>query len=131
MKIAVTALLLFIVAGETRAQGRVEVIADPDVEALETARIERRKGDNGRVQGYRIMVAFYASREAANQKLSEVRGWFGSTYGAVVLYDEPNFKVYTGEFTSRTDAEIALADIRKRYPGARIVSDMINAPRVH
>lgn len=131
MKSLFSVILLLLMAVPALGQGDVEVITDPDVAALEAARIDKRMADNGRVQGYRIMIAFYSSRDAANQKLAEVRGWFGSSYGAVVLYDEPNFKVYSGEFSSRTDAEMALADIRKRYPGARIVGDLINAPRVH
>lgn len=131
MKLFLTIILSALSTVAALAQGNVEVISDPDVDALETARIERRKSNNGRVQGYRIMIAFYSSREAANDKLAEVRSWFGSTYGAVLLYDEPNFKVYSGEFTSKVDAESALLDIRKRYPGARIVGDLVNPPRVH
>jgi SPOR domain len=124
-------IIVFLFTIPVSAQGNVEVITDPSVEALESARIAKRKSNNGKVSGYRIMIAFYSSREAANEKLSEVKSWFGSSYGAALLYDEPNFKVYSGEFTSKADAEAALVDIRKRYPGARIVSDLVSPPRVH
>lgn len=122
--------VVFIFSIPSFSQG-VEVITEPAIDALEINRIAKRKSVNGKVHGYRIMVSFYSSREAANEKLAEVKGWFGSSYGAILLYDEPNFKVYTGEFTSKADAETALIDVRKRYPGARIISDLINAPRVH
>jgi hypothetical protein len=131
MKLVLTVAIFSISTFSALAQGNVEIISDPDIDLLESNRIERRKSNNGRVQGYRIMIAFYSNREAANDKLAEVRSWFGSSYGAVLLYDEPNFKVYSGEFTSKADAESALLDIRKRYPGARIVGDLVNPPRVH
>lgn len=131
MKSFFLALFTFVSVGITLAQGQVEVIPDPDIDAMEAARTAKRSKDGGKVQGYRIMVAFYSSRESANEKLSEVRGFFGGNYGAVLLYDEPNFKVYVGTFTSKMDAEAALIDIRKRYPGARIVKDLVPVPRVH
>lgn len=123
--------LLVFTAIPAFGQGEVEVIADPSIEALEAARIAKRKSLGSNVHGYRIMVAFYSSREAATIKLAEARSFFGGTYGASLLYDEPNFKVYVGEFVSKPDAEAALVDIRKRYPGARIVNDLVPAPRVH
>lgn len=111
--------------------GAVEIISDPDIDALEQNRISKRQLSDGKVHGYRIMIAFYADRAEANQKLEEVRGYFASSYGATLLYDEPNFKIYAGEFVTKADAELALTDIRKRYPGARIVNDLVRPPRVH
>jgi hypothetical protein len=124
-------LLLMITGIPAFGQGAVEVIADPAIDALENARIAKRKSLGPNVHGYRIMVAFFSSRDAANTKLAEARSLYGGVYGATLLYDEPNFKVYVGEFVSKPDAEAALVDIRKRYPGARIVNDLVPAPRVH
>ncbi|MFN5252424.1 MAG: SPOR domain-containing protein [Bacteroidia bacterium] len=131
MKKYIFLILLFFSASTMWAQGQVEIITDPSVEEMEADRIAKRKKEGGRVQGYRIMVAFYSSRESASEKLTEVKGWYDKSYGATLLYDEPNFKVYVGSFTSKIEAEAALAEIRKRYPGARIVKDLIPAPRVH
>ena len=127
-------LLLFLVlsiAGFAKAQGSVEVISDPSVDALESARIAKRKSLGSNVHGYRIMVGFFSSRDAANEKLGEARSLFGGEYPTTLLYDEPNFKVYVGEFISKADAEAALIQIRKRYTGARIVNDLVPVPRVH
>lgn len=123
--------MFFVLSASAFAQGQVEVYSDPDIDAMEAARTAKRNKDGGRVQGYRIMVAFYSTRDAANEKLSEVKGFYGSSYGASLLYDEPNFKIYVGSFTSKMEAEAALIDIRKRYPGARIVKDLVPVPRVH
>lgn len=122
-------LIVFLSTASMYAQGYVEEIIDPEVKTMEEERIARRKGSDGKVAGFRIMVGFYSSRSAANEKLAEAKGIFGSIYSTVLLFDEPNFKIYVGEFLSRTDADAALADIKKRYPGARIVSDRITAPR--
>jgi hypothetical protein len=36
-----------------------------------------------------------------------------------LIYDEPNFKVYIGAFTTAAEADAALADIKKEFPTAR------------
>jgi hypothetical protein len=126
----ISGLLLFL-SGTAFGQGSVELITDPSVDALETARLSKRKSLGANVHGYRIMIAFYASRQEANAKLAEARSLYGGSYEATLLYDEPNFKVYVGTFTSKADAEAALVQIRKKYPGSRIINDLVPAPRVH
>lgn len=121
MKRIFSLILILIASGKIFGQGQVEVIVDPAVQTMEEARIARNKSMGIKV--YRIMIAFYPDRSAANDKLSEARGWFGAKYGVIVQFDEPNFKVYVGEFSSKTDAEAALADVRKKYPSARVVND--------
>src|SRR5688500_7376044 len=103
MKSTGLVIFFFLSSGLAFGQGNVEVISDPSVEALESARIAKRKSLGSNVHGYRIMVAFFASRDAANEKLAEARSLYGGMYGATLLYDEPNFKVYVGEFVSRAD----------------------------
>ncbi|MBS3913073.1 MAG: SPOR domain-containing protein [Bacteroidetes bacterium] len=122
------AISLFMMSAAT---AQVEIIADPSVEEMENARIAKRKSLGSNVHGYRIMVGFYSKRDEATSKLSEARSIFGDQYPSTMLYDEPNFKVYVGEFVSKADADAALVYIRKRYAGARIVNDLVPAPRVH
>ena len=124
-------LALFSFFKPSYGQGKIQIYSDPSIDEQENERINRRKAIDGKVRGYRIMVGFYNSRTAANEKLTEVRNQFGQRYSSVILYEEPNFKVYLGEFTSKSEAEGALADIRKKYPGARIVDDLITPPKFH
>ena len=114
-------LILILPLSKTLGQGKVEVIADPAVEAMDEVRNSRNKSMGIKV--YRIMVAFYPTRTAATEKLSEVNGWFGSKYGATMLFDEPNFKIFVGEFYSKSDADAAMVEVRKKYRSATIVYD--------
>lgn len=107
------------------AQGKVEIIVDPAIQQEEEDRINRRKANADKVRGYRIMIGFYASRTQAENLRAEASRYFGSSYGVSVIYDEPNFKVYVGEFTNADDADAALAEVRRRYAGASRVSDIV------
>lgn len=112
-------------AHKASAQGKVDIIVDPAIQEDEEDRINRRKANADKVRGYRIMIGFYASRSQAESLRAEAATPFGARYGVTVIYDEPNFKVYVGEFTNSDDADAALAEIRKKYPGASRVSDIV------
>jgi hypothetical protein len=107
------------------SQGKVDIIAEEEVQEAEQKRLERREANNGKVKGYRIMVGFYGNRAEAEALRSEAAGYFESTYGVKMIYDEPNFKVYVGAFTSADEADEALVVIRKKFRGATRISDII------
>ena len=91
----------------------------PAVESLEKARKERTKSSDKKISGYRIFVGFSSKRAEATEIQKKADEIFGSTYGALLIYDEPNFKVYIGAFTTAAEADAALADIKKEFPTAR------------
>jgi hypothetical protein len=107
------------------SQGKVDIIAEPEVQEAEDARIEKRKAADGKVKGYRIIIGFYSNRAEAEALRSEAASYFETSYGVKILYDEPNFKVYVGEFTSSEDADEALVAVRKKYKGATRITDTI------
>jgi hypothetical protein len=107
------------------SQGKVDIIAEEEVQEAEQKRLERREANNGKVKGYRIMVGFYGNRAEAEALRSEAAEYFESTYGVKMIYDEPNFKVYVGAFTSADEADEALVVIRKKFRGATRISDII------
>ena len=45
-----------------------------------------------------------------------------------IVYDEPYFKLRAGDFRTRLDARRFLEEIRRDYPAAYIVVDLINYP---
>jgi hypothetical protein len=49
-------------------------------------------------------------------------------YDIVTMYDEPNFKVYLGEYRHRWEADAALREVQKQYRGARVIPDRIRLP---
>jgi hypothetical protein len=127
MKIVFFILLLFSLFNiqTVRAQGKVEIIVEPEIKEAENERISRRKAASEKTRGYRIMIGFYSNRAQAEAIRAEAARLYGSRYGVTIIYDEPNFKVYVGEFTQAESADDALADVRKRYPGATRISDII------
>lgn len=118
-------LLILFSTGKLQAQGKVELIIDPEVQELEKERITRRKAASEKTRGYRIMIGFYPSRAQAEALRAEAARIYGGKYSVTIIYDEPNFKVYVGEFFQADAADDALADVRKRYPGATRISDII------
>lgn len=47
-----------------------------------------------------------------------------------IIYEEPYFKLRAGDFRTRLDARRFLEEIRRDYPAAYIVVDMINYPEL-
>lgn len=47
-----------------------------------------------------------------------------------IIYEEPYFKLRAGDFRTRLDARRFLEKIRRDYPAAYIVVDMINYPEL-
>ena len=110
-------LCCLMLAAEAKSQVVYDV--EPAVESMEKARKERTKSSNKKISGYRIFVGFSSKRAEATEIQKKADEIFGSTYGALLIYDEPNFKVYIGAFTTAAEADAALADIKKEFPTAR------------
>jgi len=111
---------------EAKAQGRVEVEVEPSVKVMEETRTARRKANSDKVRGYRILIGFFSSRAEAEALKEQANEPFGGKYGVTVIYDEPNFKVYVGQFTLSDDADAALVEIRRKFSGATRISDIIS-----
>ncbi len=84
-------------------------------------------------QGYRVQVfddnnARTAKREAQARK-SRIQSRFPE-FNAYVSFNSPDWRVKVGDFTSRSEAEAALAAIRQAFPEMgsqlRIVRDRVN-----
>lgn len=101
---------------------------DPAVETLEKNRIEKSKSADKKIMGYRIFIGFSAKRADATEILTKAEEKFTDTYGAVLIYDEPNFKVYVGTFTTAAEADAALIDVKREFPTARKLRMQIPNP---
>ena len=87
-------LCCLMLAAEAKSQVVYDV--EPAVESMEKARKERTKSSDKKISGYRIFVGFSSKRAEATEIQKKADEIFGSTYGALLIYDEPNFKVYIG-----------------------------------
>ncbi|MCC7233041.1 MAG: SPOR domain-containing protein [Bacteroidia bacterium] len=79
------------------------------------------------VPGYRIQIYFGVNR----QKASEIKLDFAGKYSdvaAYLTYQQPNFKVRVGDFTSRFEARKFLRDLEGKYPTTFIVPDDVRLP---
>lgn len=101
---------------------------DPAVETLEKNRIEKSKTADKKIMGYRIFIGFSAKRADATEILTKAEEKFTDTYGAVLIYDEPNFKVYVGTFATAAEADAALIDVKREFPTARKLRMQIPNP---
>ena len=123
-----TSMLLIGFIQDAKAQGHVVVEVEPTVKEMEETRTARRKANSDKVRGYRILIGFFSSRAEAEALKEQAMEPFGGKYGVTVIYDEPNFKVYVGQFTLSDDADAALVEIRRKFSGATRISDIIRRP---
>lgn len=68
---------------------------------------------------YKIQV-FYGSSEDAKKKNAEFKKDFKDVE-STIIYTNPTFKVWVGNYKLRIHAERALLDIKKKYPTALLI----------
>ena len=68
---------------------------------------------------YKIQI-FYGSGEESKKKLSEFKRDFKEIEGTII-YSNPTYKVYVGNYKSRLHAEKVLIDIKAKYPSALLI----------
>ena len=82
------------------------------------------------VEGYRVQIYASESRQNAERVRSEALQWWGRAgtgedLEAIVAYLQPYYRVRVGAFASREEADAALARVRRQYPEAFIVPDVV------
>ena len=114
-----------------KAKAQVEVIADGRLQTI----LEQHVIYNQMARtfpGFRIKVAKFtgdnARNKAFNLKEELTRVYRGQR--AYVIFDEPDFVVKFGDFTTKLDAQGMLAKIKPQISTAVIVQDQINAPAI-
>lgn len=85
------------------------------------------------VEGYRVQIFSSASRDAAEGVRSEAASWWQRAQPAggpramevQVAYLQPYYRVRMGAFATREEADAALALVRRQYPEAFLVPDLV------
>ena len=109
--------------------GRLTVNQDERLNELVRRHISINKKEEG-IQGYRIRI-FSESGQGARPNATNVRARFFNKYPDIetyLVYDAPNFKVYVGDFRTRSEALKMQNKISRDYPYSFIISDRINFP---
>ena len=77
--------------------------------------------------GYRIQIYFGQNRTKANEVKTDFLQLFPKT-GAYLVYQQPNFKIRVGDFSTRLEALKFLKEIQSLYAAAFIVKDEVKLP---
>lgn len=122
--------LVFVCASMASAQTLPSVLNEIDyphtVDTLLLRRMEHRMEKQS--EGYRVLV-FSQSGNHSKSAAIEAKSAFDLIYPeckSYILFEEPYFKVKAGNFTTRVDAELFLRSIKKDYPYAFIVKDVLD-----
>ena len=111
------------------SQGKVEVIADTQLNEIAKVRFERKKIADSRpdtltVQGYRVQVFFSNDRKKAyaikDKVIRMYPEWADQVY---VVYQSPNYKVRVGNFIKESDGKALEKLLSKNFESVFLVRD--------
>jgi hypothetical protein len=110
---------------------RIHVNQDPRLEKMLKWHIVNNRMRDG-ISGYRVEIFFSSANDAKEQALNKKKEFLSkySEYNVHVKYRAPNFSVRVGDFRTKNEALKLHRKIRKDYPGAFIVPDLINFPEL-
>ena len=69
---------------------------------------------------YKIQI-FYGTGEDSKKKLNEFKREFKDIEGTII-YSNPTYKVFVGNYDSRLEAKKALLEITNSYPNALLIN---------
>jgi hypothetical protein len=107
--------------------GSLKVIQDDKLKRQVIAHVEWHHAKKT-IKGYRIRI-FSDSGQPARQSAMNERARFSKLYPgyeSYLNYDSPNYKVYVGDFTTRSEAYAFLMKIKGDFPKAFPVEQKIN-----
>lgn len=110
---------------------RNQIIQDSRIDVLLQHHIVMNKRRNG-MEGYRLEI-FFNSDYNAKEKALEVKTEFLKKYpdlNAYIQFQAPNFRVRIGNFRTKSDASKVKEQIKRDYPNAFRVDDIIQFPEL-
>jgi hypothetical protein len=110
--------------------GKLIIEQDPRIDSLLNRNILYNKRLNG-MEGFRIQI-FNSSDKNAREASGKVRAEFMNKFPDIVSYasfDRPGYyKIRAGDYRTRIDGTKYLLMVRKVFPDAYLVPDVINFP---
>ncbi len=109
--------------------GSVTLVQDVRIHAIVDRQVTLNKRKGG-IDGYRIQVFFNSGRDAREEAI-RIKAAFLSEHPNLpvyIVYHSPFYKVRIGDFRSKYEALGVFRQIRKKYPTAYIVKDVIPFP---
>ncbi len=113
--IITTALTLFTWSNSYSQDGQVTIEQDPLVEQLLQKRKQLLK--TGELKNYYSIQVISGDINTARKTLTNCKTKF-TDYKSDIVYQTPHYKVWIGKYRNRLEADAALLQITKEYPGA-------------
>ncbi len=82
-------------------------------------------GERRSVPGFRVQIYSGPSREEAYAAQARFRRVF-KDLGTYVSYEQPNYRVKVGDFTSRSEAQALSSELKKKFNSVFIFSETVN-----
>jgi hypothetical protein len=121
-----------LLAAPSANNGEIQLFQAPNISNYIYKYIDSQKKENS-IPGYRIRI-FSNSGQTARAKARSERDRFTQLFPDIpaqnVTFETPNFKVYVGDFRTKTEAFRAFKQIAKEYKNAFIVPARINLPKL-
>jgi len=112
-------------------EAQLNIFQDPRLETLLQRHIQYNKQKGG-MNGFRIQIFFGSGRTArddANETKARFLSYFPDTK-AHILYQSPFYKVRVGDFRTKNEALKFYRIVRRRFPNAYIIPDIIEFPEL-
>jgi hypothetical protein len=111
-------------------QGKVKIVQDESIQLLLEKQCWELRKEKG-IAGYRIRI-FSGSGPNAKSEFEETKARFISSFNTPLYerFDYPFYKIYVGDFRSRSEAMKLLNTIERKFPDAFIVQTKINFPNL-
>jgi hypothetical protein len=115
--------------GNEGSGGRVRIVQEKKLDEVLLEYMEQGRKLGG-VPCYWIRI-YSGSTHSARDEAYETKARFLKKYEGIrndVIYDDPNFKVYIGGYRSKSETLKLLNKIKRDFPNAFIVYDIIDFP---
>ena len=109
--------------------GQIVLVQDIRISKIVDRQVTRNKRKGG-IDGYRIQVFFNSGRDAREEAI-RIKADFLSDFPDIpvyIVYHSPFYKVRIGDFRNKYEALGVFREIRRKYPDAYIVKDVIPFP---
>ena len=111
--------------------GELRIIHDPAIDSLIYRYILYNQRLDGGMDGFRIQI-YSSSNKNAREESTKARAEFMSKFPDIVSYasfERPGYyKIRAGDYRTRVEGTKYLLMIRKEFPDAYLVPDIINFP---
>lgn len=106
------------ITAQRPGEGKIEIVQDKKTDAFQSKYLET-ISQKTTITGYTLCIYSGSKQGVAKTKASEIRIKFKTVYpdvDASVKYEQPDWKVYVGNFRNRTDAFRLKQQIQSQFP---------------